>query len=101
MRVIESADYQQLIKADDPCIHCNSGEPLKRCHQLDMEGVLSRWHHPDGEMCARCPFCVLLPAVTQVRCTTTVCLRLVPRASARSKASNATAECDCYLPLRS
>ena len=93
MRVLASADYQQLLHAESACIHCDSGDLTKKCHPLDMEGVLSRcvhthistphihvcihgemhmhmhacrWAHPDGEACDRCPHCIGLPALTQL-----------------------------------
>ena len=66
MRVLDSADYRQLYHSNDPCIHCESGLPTSRCHSLDMEGVLARWKHPDGEECQNCPSCIMLPALVQL-----------------------------------
>jgi hypothetical protein len=65
MRVIESADYHQLLNADELC-ECGSGEITKKCHPLNMEGILSRWKHPDGDACQYCPHCIALPALTQL-----------------------------------
>ena len=64
-RVLKSADYQQLLKAEEPC-PCGSKSKLKECHSLDLDGVLSRSKHPDGDSCPFCPYCITLPALTQL-----------------------------------
>lgn len=66
MRVLDSPDYQQLLHKDDPCISCGSGMPTCKCHSLDMDGVLAKWKHPDGEACPACPSCILMPALIQL-----------------------------------
>lgn len=64
-RVLKSTDYQQLLKAEEPC-PCGSKSKLKECHSLDLDGVLSRSKHPDGDSCPFCPYCITLPALTQL-----------------------------------
>ena len=64
-RVLQSPDYQLLLRAEEPCA-CGSGEPTKKCHMLDMDGVLARFAHPDGEPCKSCPACIGLPAITNL-----------------------------------
>ena len=66
MRVLDSPDYQQLINMDNPC-RCGSGEKTRNCHMLDMDGVLAKWSHPDGENCNRCPSCLTMPALLQLQ----------------------------------
>ena len=67
-RILQSPDYQQLMHGsmNDVCRVCDSGEKLKDCHRLDMDGVLARYAHPDGDECARCPSCILFPALVQL-----------------------------------
>ena len=65
-RILDSPDYQQLLHANAPCLHCDSGLPMKECHALhpELAGILSQQKHPDGEACSSCPFCIMLPALT-------------------------------------
>lgn len=65
MRVLDSPDFQLLMRKDDPC-HCGSGINTKDCHSTDPTGVLGQWQHPDGEPCDRCPSCFGLPAISQL-----------------------------------
>ena len=63
MRVLDSPDYQTLKYLDDPCA-CGSGAKTKDCHPLNVNGVLGRWKHPDGDACSACPSCIGLQALS-------------------------------------
>ena len=66
-RILESPDYVALKNAEEPC-WCGSGQKQKECHPHDGDGVLWRWTdaHRNGETCSKCPYCIGLPAVTQL-----------------------------------
>lgn len=65
-RVLRSSDCASLRNACLPC-GCGSGVLLKECCKLEGEGgPLWRQHHPDGHECPKCPFCISLPAITQL-----------------------------------
>ena len=57
-----------VANADQPC-ECGSGMISKECCGThDPTGVLWRWSkmHKNGEPCSKCPYCIGLPAVTQL-----------------------------------
>lgn len=64
--VLQSPDYQQLLHADSPCITCGGGEPTKKCHPLNLDGVIARSYHLNNEPCPRCPTCISFPAFSQL-----------------------------------
>ena len=91
MRVLDSADYQQLLHMDDPCIAegCGSGEPTKDCHPLNLEGSLAKWMHLDHEACQRCPSCLMFPAMQQLQKSPTTSRSSTPRRATTMPSSSA------------
>jgi len=65
-RVLDSPDYVALRNMHErPCYMCgNEDECYSKCCKLDMDGVLARHHHPDGEACKWCPSCIGMPAMS-------------------------------------
>ncbi|OQS00158.1 DNA repair and recombination protein RAD26 [Thraustotheca clavata] len=63
-RVLESKDYQVLIRGDEMC---DCGREIKRrrcCHNTG--GVLWVKHHQEDEPCRGCPSCIQFPCIAQL-----------------------------------
>ena len=74
-RLLDTAEFSLLARADEPC-DCESGERRARCcHRLPPEGepapLWAQYHSGDlGERaheeggCVMCPYCLVLPCMT-------------------------------------